>query len=388
MRLRKFYGRTLEEAAASVKAELGGEALIVETRTVRSGSSERRRHPLATVEITAAFEGAVATNFSDSLPSPASGAVLKDLALLKQQIRTLLNDSSPRPIDVRDRDDLADYRHLIDRGVDPSILAGAFRRWLEWRASEADCAARADSIGARMKGRGLREWLWIEWTDRLEARNRSIVELRSSRPTIGVVGGSGVGKSTVLAKMASKIRLHDKKSVAIVTLRADGRGLDDPWRRWSRLMDVRHIELAKPEDARRCLASLERFDWVGIDTAGGMNADAPAGRAYGSLLAACPHMRTVCVLDARSRDRDNRDLMDDMRPFEPSRLVFSKIDEASQRGGLINLSFDGREPIEGLSTGRRTPEDLEEATPEALWRWVFEATGRSKLESANAQGAR
>ena len=62
-----------------------------------------------------------------------------------------------------------------------------------------------------------------------------------------------------------------------------------------------------------------------------------------------------------------------MNRFHPSQLAFSKIDQTSRRGGMVNLTLAHNLSIPYGGTGRRVPEDLEEASADALWKWVFAA---------------
>lgn len=421
MKLRKFYGPTVPDTALQVREALGSQALIVETRAIEPGSPELELHPKARFEITAAVEtpgdsakvtlGRITrparknerganprgAELVEPLPSRSAAAplalpscVIEDLARLKQQVRDLLHEASAGPIDIRDQADLVQYRELLDRGIDHTILRGSLRRWLAWRTgAEADpreSVILASPAGI-MKSRDFAEWLWHEWTAQLERGASGSQDRTPGSPEIlGLVGATGVGKSTLLAKFASKIRLSGKKSVAILTLDAPRPGAAEPWRALSRLMDISALELVNPSDTSDCLNLMDRFDWVGVDTPGGMDPDSRAGRLYGALLARCPQMRTAHVLDIQKRDRASRDTIKKMQPFRPRSLMFSKLDETDERGAMVNLTFDGEWGIESVSSGRRVPEDLHEPSAENLRRWVFESA-RDANAAAPAPGA-
>lgn len=437
MRLLKFYGRTMEGALYRVKKELGPEALIVETHTIRPESATARLHPGAKYEVTAAIETPEAEippipveprNFGEwvkrnwrqgssteeppplpplplvseelkkpkinpyvntsreelqpraSVPKASSNllhsrpseraletpALLSDLARLKSQVRELVDEFGAQG-DVRDHADLSDYRLLIEQGVEPAILAPTFRRWLEWRTGEGK-ANQASQL------RGFRAWLWNEWTRQLAfTRNqKSGGRTASNTPEIeAVIGGSGVGKTTTLAKMASKVRQNGGKRAAVLSLNHGLPNLDPAWQPLARLMDVALIQPVTQAELSRSIELFDRFDWIGIDTPAGMTPDSATARLYGFLLARCPNLRTSLVVDTTRRDRANREQMQTMQFCRPNQLIFSKLDETPQRGGMLNLTLDQAWNVEFASTGRRVPEDLESVTPEALWRWVF-----------------
>ncbi len=300
--------------------------------------------------------------------------LLEDLGHLKAQVRNLVELGGPN-CDVRSQPDLADYQHLINQGVDPGLLAHPFRRWLDWRmgavGSAVGCAPIFDPDDF-MRGSGFREWFWNEWRHQLTF----VRDLKSGKPTpkgpeiVGIVGGSGVGKSTTLAKLASKSRLSDRQKTAIVTLDNFRVGANQQWKQYAQLMDLALFEPVSLEDAKKCISLFDRFDWIGIDAPGNLSPDNAAGRMYGFFLAHFPQMRTNLAIDATSRDSANREQIHRMSPFKPDRLIFTKLDQSTQRGGMVNLTFEEPWQLEYASAGQRVPEDLEEATPEALWRWV------------------
>ena len=419
MRLLKYYGPTMSGTIRRIKKELGEEALIVESRSVKRGSRTALLNPGARIEITVALEEPQTSSGSPKTSHEVKGEVvpiaggelsraggapkgertaLEELGYLKNQIHALLSktaavlardefgrveSSSPLGLDIHDQQDLADYRYLLSQGVDPGILARSFRRWLDWRLGTPSSESAHPPLfdpDAVMSGKSFPVWLWNEWQVRMirdKAEGGQEVEsgaqrAPSTQQIVGVVGAVGVGKSTTLAKMASIIRLKRRKRVAVVSLDSFRPGATEQWRQHAKLMDVAFFPVVTQEDASRCMESFQNFDWIGIDTPGALTPESRPGALYGSFLARCPHMQTKAVLDTLSRDQVNREQVEMLRPFRPDRLIFSKLDQAAQRGGLINLSFDGPWPIAMAATGSRVPEDLEEATPQGLWRWVFQ----------------
>lgn len=447
MRLLKFYGRTMEGTLFQIKRELGEEALIVETKTIDPRSATARLHPGARYEISAAVETASGSaskikTFGEHvkktvgrggsidkdrvgktvMPSPARpkpaeaapspvavadpaaepsaaprpvadarpSAVLSDMGELKAQMRDLA-DQGDSSVDIRRHAEFQDYRFLIDQGVDPTILAHSFRRWLDWRMGLDGAEGGYPPLftpGEVMRGHGFREWLWNEWRHQLTFQGD--LKLRSGlapkTEIVGIVGGSGVGKSTTLAKLASKSRQAGRKKVAVLSIDTARIGANEQWKRYSQLMDITFMQAVSQEDIGNCIKFFDRFDWIGIDTPGGMERGSDAGKLYGRVLARCPQMDTTLVIDTSNRDRANREMMNRMRPFKPSQLIFSKVDEAPEKGSMVNLTLEEPWMFEMASTGRRIPEDLEPVTPDRLWHWVFENGASDEAETATVTG--
>jgi flagellar biosynthesis protein FlhF len=390
MQLRKFYGRTVAGTLARVKQELGEEALILETRTIDPKSATARMEPGAKIEILAAAPGATAPAAAESAEAATPrSALLQDLGQMRSQIRALLDGQGAASAEAAGLD-VADYHGLIAEGVDHQALAPHFREWLAWRTAPAALrkylAQAEGSAAGKMQGASLREWLWHSWlqADVILPGFGARLTLGRDLEVVGLVGATGGGKTTTLAKLASIIRRERHKNVAIVTLDTQRFGATEQWRRIGKLMGIEVFEVATPKDATECVESWSRFDWVGIDTPGGMTADSAAGRLYGSLLAQCSLAKTAVVLPLTHQDQVSRNQMQRAKQWGAQDLVFTKLDEAAQRGSVYNLTAGGAARVAGFSAGTRVPEDYETATAQTLWTNVLAPAGAPFGEGAAA----
>ncbi|HOE95548.1 MAG TPA: hypothetical protein PK847_03080 [Candidatus Sumerlaeota bacterium] len=435
MQLCKFYGRTIGGTLARVRRQLGPDALILETRTLEADCAAARMNPGARYEITAVREahGAVmaaapaataarrgergrrpametpiadppeaaaapaaprvwsshSAQTSPAVPRPAavppatSHNVLEDLGLLRRQLRQLLEEPAAEgdPAAAAAQGiDLRDYHDLIALGVDHRVLSPHFRRWLNWRtASPALRHYLAHSQGgpaARMEGESLREWLWLAWLEGQSEAEAIGAACQSGgalgRPhMVGLVGPTGGGKTTSLAKLSSIIRHEKRQNPVIVTLDAQRFGATEQWRKLARLMGIEIQEAVTQEDVRACMETWDRFDWVGIDTPGGMPPDSPVGRLYGSIVAQCPDLNTLLVMPTTQHESAAASAMRRARDFGARGIVFTKLDETERHGGIVNLTMDGTWNIAGFATGQRVPQDWVPASSATLWEQVL-----------------
>ncbi len=185
MQLHKFHGRTMGGTLARVRRQLGPEALILETHTLKPNSAAARMNPGTRYEITAALDpgrpaprqsvsrgaGKPVLESEPSAPEPPAGvchnpqSVLADLAQLRVQVRQLLEGDGKQPGEAASGIDLRDYHDLIAMGVDHQLLAPHFRQWLAWRtaapAIRQYIAISGEGPAPGMQGESLREWLWL-----------------------------------------------------------------------------------------------------------------------------------------------------------------------------------------------------------------------------------
>jgi flagellar biosynthesis protein FlhF len=408
MQLRKYYGSTMSEVLNRVKKNLGQDALILATRTLEPASNEARLNPGMKYEVSAAQEEDASTQVEPALsqrvhripaghPVNESGLdrtgpetcqdLLRDLGILKRQMKELIRESKGLNLMTSSQGDLDEYNWLVDIGVDHEVLAPRFRSWLDWKmgpmTKTADLAGddviRA-SVELRMKGSSFSEWLWHNWSIQqgLDTQIEPVQDQEQntgSNEVIALVGPSGVGKTTVMAKMASKIRRARQKNAVILTLDTHRFGTSSQWKKIGKLIDVPVFDISNQEDIAVYKQQLSHFDWIGIDTPSGLEHGSDAGQLLGTLMAQYPHLDLRLILPATNREEDNRHQMNRWPNGKSGRVMFSKIDETTRRGGIVNLTMDGNWKLDSFSTGTRIPQDLVPADCRQLWDLVLDGTG-------------
>ena len=411
MQLRKFYGRTIRGALARVKRELGPEALILETRQFEPDSASARMNPGMRFEIGAVVEAqaieaqtshqapkqneasanplARVNSEQPEAPEAATGGsfpnigndVLEELTLIKNQIQRLLNKGGGVSEDIADQVDLTDYYALIRMGVDHTVLAPPMRAWMEWRTAPPPLrqyiAQSHDGPARQMRGTSLREWLWLDWAERqglVEIETESS-QAQTGPKVIALMGPTGVGKTMTLAKLASRYRQNGRQNVAVLTLDTHRFGAVQQWRQMASLMDIELEEIVNDADLAHSMEHWDRFDWIGIDTPGGLNPGSAVDHSIGAILAQYPQLERTLVLPATYKDSVSRELLARGEQLGSKKIMFSKLDETADKGGIVNLTMDGNWKLAGFATGTRVPDDWTPATRQSLWSQVLEPQG-------------
>ncbi len=200
----------------------------------------------------------------------------------------------------------------------------------------------------------------------------TVAKETESRPRlIALVGPTGVGKTTSIAKIAIPLKVRHAKRVGIITLDSYRIGALDQIRRYGELVD---IEVHSPPEGGDLRSALERFsscDLVFVDTPGFSQRREDQIEAVSKRLSAlaCDEIH-LCLPISASRDY----LTDVARRFQTlgyNRLLLTKSDESVSPGPLLDLFKVSRCPVSYIACGQEVPEDIRVGTIERLQQLLF-----------------
>lgn len=348
MKIMKFEGSNMREAVAKVKAELGDQAVIVSTRQIRRGL-------LGTAcEISAAIDddddnepvrlprgfGALAHAAGPAMgPQPARAAQPADdetervLGSLRGEIKSLRAlvraQSGDNRATAELRNEVASLRKLVE---------------------DLKTAPPPPSPTAPARG------------------TAPIATAQLTAPSTGrvvmLVGPTGVGKTTTIAKLAARAALIENKRVALLTLDNYRVGGVDQIRTFADLIGVPLGVVATPADLANAID--DDNDLTLIDTAGRSPRDAAAIAELASAMRACCPIETHLVVAAGSSATAIESLANRYRALDPVRMLFTKVDEVDAAIEMSRAPVRLELPITWITTGQSVPEDIEEPTAQRV----------------------
>ncbi|MDA1016941.1 MAG: flagellar biosynthesis protein FlhF [Planctomycetota bacterium] len=191
------------------------------------------------------------------------------------------------------------------------------------------------------------------------------------RKVVALVGPTGVGKTTTIAKLAANFRLRDSVKMGLVTVDTYRIAAVEQLRTYAEIIDLPMKVVTNPLEMRRALDELMGLDLILVDTAGRSPRDDLQIQELKSLLNEAHVDEVHLVLSLTSSSRGLKATADKFATANVSSLILTKLDEAPGLGGILSAARQIPFPVSYVTTGQDVPSDIEPAHASRLARLVL-----------------
>lgn len=190
---------------------------------------------------------------------------------------------------------------------------------------------------------------------------------KDGRPfTIALIGPTGVGKTTTIAKLAATFKLREKLKVALITIDTYRIAAVDQLRTYANIIDLPLHVVLTPLELREALDKCQSYDVILIDTAGrSQRDDDKLDQLKAFVDAADPH-EVHLVLSSTCSQQVMFQTVDRFSEIRTDRIIFTKLDEAVSFGVLLNVIRRVNKQLSYITTGQEVPHQIEPGSRERL----------------------
>jgi flagellar biosynthesis protein FlhF len=361
MIIRSYSGRSVTDALAKVRHDLGEQALIIETRAVHTPGLLGRK---SGYEVVAARDdapvSAPAKSVSPSPSAPPAPPVLStptalatgmpvrledELAAIRRQLARLVAGQDTPTDHLGD-----DVAERLSESELPDDLLAELDRAVALAGNRLESGKRRDFL-ALVLSCGLPCAGAIDW---------------SQRRRLMVIGPTGVGKTTTIAKLASDLVLKQRRSVALVTIDTYRIGATDQLKAYADLLGVPLDVATSPAQLGAILRRHEGRDHVLIDTAGRSPSDGARVQELKAFCRAAPGIGVMLAISATSGRAEFASVVERFSLLPLEHTVVTKLDECVAAGRLYGCLRRHRLPLNYFTTGQEVPDDIIPARAEVL----------------------
>jgi flagellar biosynthesis protein FlhF len=182
-----------------------------------------------------------------------------------------------------------------------------------------------------------------------------------------LVGPTGVGKTTTIAKLAAKFILkHGPKQVALITTDNYRIGAHEQLNTYGRILDVPVRVASSAEELRYLINGFSDKRLILIDTAGMSQRDMKLAEQINTLKLSGLSIKSYLVMSAATEYRAMNEIIRAFQVFEPQASILTKLDEAVTIGSAISSIIEQNLPLAFIANGQQVPEDMVCPCPQTL----------------------
>ncbi|SFR86151.1 flagellar biosynthesis protein FlhF [Dyella sp. OK004] len=382
MKIKRFVAPDMRQAMREVREEQGPDAVILSTRRLDDGveiiaavdydealvrEAVRSGEPLPTSEKRVAPRVAAVPKAAAAAPRATAEAPVAEPPALHPVIEQAALDTA------RMRAELGSLRELLESQMASLAWNDMQRRHpLRGRVLRDMARLGIDTDVARKLAEELPDQLSADQARYLPlgvlSRSLSITghDIAAHGGVTALVGPTGVGKTTTIAKLAARAVLrHGASQVALVSTDNYRIGAAAQLEHYGRLLGVRVFPAHDAESLREVLEVLRGRRVVLVDTAGVAGSD-PRLQQQMELLRSAGEVRTCLVLAANAQAQAIDDMVRAYLPQQPQACILTKLDEAPSLGGALSVLIRHRLPLDYTTDGQRVPEDITAADARVL----------------------
>ncbi|MCL4781327.1 MAG: flagellar biosynthesis protein FlhF [Gammaproteobacteria bacterium] len=357
MKIRRFTGVDMRDALRQVRNALGTEAVILETA-----------HNATGVEISAAVDGdatpveAISPDWTDSrttlsetdegpcvviggTPRGRTLATVSEMDQMREEMRSIRSLLE------------AQLGRLIwdDQSRQTPQIAGLLRNFTQL-GLDADIARRLAERSAVTHPAGGWTAVLRTMVEELPVADTDPV---SDGGTYAVIGPTGVGKTTTIAKLAARAALeYGPDSIGLVTTDTFRVAAREQLDTYGQIIGIPVSHASDAQSLGEALAALRNRRLVLIDTAGLSQRDPRLPEQLARLGSASSGITTLLALSANGHAGAMQEIVDVFRTARPAACILTKTDEAMSLGGALSVLIRSQLALAYVANGQRVPEDL------------------------------
>lgn len=378
MIIKRYLVNSMNEAMTRIRYELGKDAVIISQRKIRKPGI-KGLFSKKVIEVTAAVENvkkAEETNIQSSIeaikkaiakeePVEVKPQINQQMQIIQQMKREQEKVEKPREEKKEANDELVkemqEMKNMIN-DIANSVPSKAFKKTkLQTRLEGSDLTEKViKNILAGVKD--VQEDI-DEMTKAKIAIERMInVSIPKLEGRVVLVGPTGVGKTTTIAKLAGRIALIEKKKVGLITIDTYRIGAVEQLKTYADIMNIPFEVVLTLKDMETALDKMDYCDVILIDTTGRSSKNAMQISELRAYVDKVKSDNIHLVISCTTKNKDIEAVVEGYKVLNYNNVIITKLDETSTYGSMLNILDLAKKPLSFVTTGQNVPDDIKQMT--------------------------
>ncbi len=374
MQIKKFIAPTLKQASMQMKDELGGEAIILGTRVIYNstkGSSQKMFELTAGIEEEEAvleYSGQAAGGYSEAAGKnlPDELRKLSDKIFINPLVKKETTPAKSGP--SRQSRQKPEPKSNIEREL-KEVVETLFNREVQ-KQVVSSLVSQLKKYKGFIHSSNINSYVLSAIASMIPTYHFEVK--KGNKPkVVALVGPTGVGKTTCIAKLAVISKILHNLNVGLISIDTYRLGAIDQLRIFSEISNVDMLVAYEPKDIPGLMNSLKNKDIIFIDTAGRSQNNKDQLLNAAEFLKAANVDETYLVLSATGTTRNLHDVAEKFKLLNYNSVIFTKVDEAVTFGNILNVVNAFDLPVSFLTNGQVIPDDIISADPEFIANMIY-----------------
>ena len=356
MKVKKYEAASMQEALVKIKSEMGQDAIILHTRKFIKGGifglfGKEKIEVLAGTDVNLA-DNTIILEFTEKFKS-----LQNEIKEVKSFIHTLMKQMKPPDL-PRFPEHLEDwYLRLLQNEVEDKLAQKLIQNIQE-------------ELGNKVDTDLIRDFL-IREIGNLISEPEPIKVDNSKTKVVALIGPTGVGKTTTIAKLASNFTLTQGKKVVLATADTYRIAAIEQLKTYAEIIQI-PLEVAfTPAELKSGIEKHNDKDLILIDTAGRSQKNKHQMYELKDFLQESTPDEMHLVLSATTKYKDLLDIIEKFSIVPIDHILFTKLDETTDFGTILNILSKLKKPLSYVTTGQNVPEDIEVIEPKKLAKLII-----------------
>jgi len=382
MQVKRYEVASVQEALGKIKNDLGPDAVVLSTKTLRNS------HPRL-IEVIAAIDRTAAVKMPDQETAgrrqchavkEADAVSLADFGRQIQEIKEMLAVMHAGQNIQKDLAELREGMHSLfnilglgGKHRDNDVVAKLYRGMIGNGISKARAAKIIGMIHKDTrfyKVRNYEEMVSVAEQCLADSLLRPQTEIGKMRLK-ALVGPTGVGKTTTLAKLAARYKIDEKKKTGLITTDTYRIAAVEQLKIYAKILGVPVYVAGDQENFHRSVQALADREVVLIDTPGKSPGDTEHLWHLKKMFSSQPQLDVHLLLSSTASRESLLDAAERYRVLGYDRIALTKLDECRSFGVLYDVLDQTEATVSYVTNGQRVPQDIEEVSPREMAKLII-----------------
>lgn len=390
MIIKKFQAQTEKDATLMAKEELGPDAIVMNIKTIKpkgifslfkkprveltaaidENASEKKeaakkQFAKAVEETSYKFGNDVFASSDNEYTAETQNAIeekINNIARLLEQQLTVPKTEPEKKAPKEEENEPKQPEEVKEEEQKPKVLDLIRNQLIENEVKEKYADAIINELENQSENQSVDSLLaYIYQKIVLKLGEVEIIKCSENKPKIVFfVGNTGVGKTTTMAKLASKFKLEQKLEIAMFSLDTYRIAAIEQIKTYANILNTPMEVVYTPEEMRKLVEKYKDCDLIFVDTAGRSHKNSEQKNDLDSIIGSVKEYECeiLLVVSATTKYSDLKNIADVYGDLFDYKLVFTKLDETRGLGNILNLKLDTDKKLSYVTWGQNVPEDI------------------------------